>query len=147
MLEATPIAARIFFVNDDAGLRHSVQEWLQWSGYTTTAAEAIALARQDDFEVVVTDLAMPHMDGLTLLKQLKEQDATVQVIFLSGQAKSPGIVRAQRAGQAFDAPQKPLITLARLNAAIEPALRHRQDLQATVIGDSTDAAPVPGSAG
>lgn len=90
--------------SSSAGLSHA--------GYEPTVAEsgfdAIALARQERFEVVVTDLRMPGMSGLQLLAIFKELDPTIELIFLTGQGTMQDAITALREGRAFDFLQKPL---------------------------------------
>lgn len=123
---------RILIVEDDADFRATLCDWLTCSGYAVSEAanghEALALTRKTSFQVVVTDLRMPGMDGLHLLDRLKETIPEVPVIFLSGQATVKDAVEALRDGRGFDFLEKPLSDLSLLDAvvarALHPATRH-----------------------
>ncbi len=128
---------RILIVEDDTDFRATLCDWLTCSGYAVSEAadgrEALALARITRFQVVLTDLRMPGMDGLQLLDRLKEFAPEVPVIFLSGQATVKDAVAALRDGRGFDFLEKPLSDLSLLDAVIARALGHaqRQALPAT----------------
>lgn len=118
---------RILIVEDDADFRSTLCEWLSCSGYAVSEAangrEALKLAKSTSFQVVVTDLRMPEMDGLQLLERLKAIAPEVPVIFLSGQATVKDAVEALRDGRGFDFLEKPLSDLSLLDAVVARALR------------------------
>ena len=66
----------ILAVDDSRSLRQMVNFSLKSAGYGVTEAadgiEALALAKQQQFDLVLTDQNMPNMDGLTLIKQLRQ---------------------------------------------------------------------------
>lgn len=125
-------AARILVVEDDDDLRLTLRDWLSLKGYAVWAAqdglEAMDLAEQQVFEVVVTDLKMPRCDGLHLLSVLKARDPYVQVLFLTGEATMNDAIEALREGRSFDFLQKPLHDFHRLESVITRALAHRATL-------------------
>ncbi|MNX96539.1 Tetrathionate response regulatory protein TtrR [compost metagenome] len=131
MLDTAPEpGARILLVDDERDLLAMLHEWLSHFGYQTQTAantlEALALFKQEPFDVVVTDLKMPGLDGLQLLSLFKELDARTEVIILSGQGTMEDAIQALRAGRAFDFLQKPLRDLHKLNQAIEQALARQR---------------------
>ncbi|MDB5098122.1 MAG: two-component response regulator [Cyanobacteria bacterium RYN_339] len=119
----------MLLVEDDALLRATLLAWLQTAGYPVAAArdghEALALALEQPFDVVVTDLKMPGMDGLALQEVLVARLPDVAFIFLSGQATIGDAIEALREGRAFDFLQKPLATFTELGRAIGRAWQHR----------------------
>ena len=65
---------RILVAEDEEILRVNLCEFLERAGYRVQGAadgeEALALARAEDFELVITDIRMPRLDGIALLKHL-----------------------------------------------------------------------------
>ncbi len=68
--------ARILIVDDSTSMRKLVMGTLTDEGHSVVEAEdgesALEVARQDSFDVVVTDVNMPKMDGITLLAELRK---------------------------------------------------------------------------
>jgi two-component system cell cycle sensor histidine kinase/response regulator CckA len=82
----------ILLVEDEEGLRALNARGLSSRGYTVLEAsngvEAIeAFARHGHVDLVVSDVVMPEMDGPTLLKELRQRDPNVKIIFVSGYAE------------------------------------------------------------
>src|SRR6476660_9668148 len=82
----------ILLVEDAGGLRALNARGLTSRGYTVLEAsngvEAIeAFARHGQVDLVVSDVVMPEMDGPTLLKELRQRDPKVKIIFVSGYAE------------------------------------------------------------
>lgn len=67
--------ARILTVDDSAAMRQMVEVTLTSAGYEVAQAcdgrEALTLAGKDTFDLVITDVNMPEMDGLTLVRELR----------------------------------------------------------------------------
>ena len=82
-------AARVLVVDDEALVLRALQRLLEHVGYDVVVApdglRGAALATQGGFDVIVTDIAMPGLDGLGLLRKVRETDADVPVILLTGQ--------------------------------------------------------------
>jgi len=93
---------RILFVDDDADLRRLLALRLGAAGYEVESASSgtEALARLGDFEpdLVITDLRMDGMDGVTLFDALRRRSATLPVIFLTAHGTIPDAVDATRKG-------------------------------------------------
>ena len=125
---ATKESVRLLVVDDEPSARAGLEKLLKQEGYTVTTAEdgAQALARfaETAADVVVTDLKMPRMDGLELLKKLREQDQDVPVIVCTAFGDVSTAVQAMRAG-AEDYLTKP-IDFDALAVAIERALERRE---------------------
>ncbi|MNS89238.1 Response regulator protein TodT [compost metagenome] len=124
-------ALRILVVDDEPELLEILGEWFACCGTQIQTAsdgfQAVALARQTPFDVIITDLKMPGMDGLQLLSIVKELDPMVEVIFLTGTGTMDDAISALREGRAFDFLQKPLKNLTQLNDVIaRAALRRAQ---------------------
>lgn len=124
---------RILLVDDQQSLLDILQRWLVGSGYDVRVAadgmEALALGKEQRFDVLVTDLKMPGINGLQLMSLFKDLDPTIEVIFLTGQGTMQDAIEALREGRAFDFLQKPLRDLHELNLSIEKALGRRRRLE------------------
>src|SRR3954469_17497935 len=94
--EATP--ARVLVVDDEPVTARSYARALSAAGYQVTIAhdgrEAAALTNGQAFDVVVSDIAMPDMDGLALLRSIRQADLDVPMIFMTG---SPALESAVQA--------------------------------------------------
>jgi DNA-binding NtrC family response regulator len=102
---------KILVVDDEASARTSLAEILRQEGYDVeTAADAFkALGRMPEFEpdLVLTDLHMPGMDGVGLLRKLKELDVDLPVVLMTAFGGVEAAVSAMREGAA-DYLTKPL---------------------------------------
>jgi DNA-binding NtrC family response regulator len=116
-------APRILLVEDEVNMARTLAKNLERAGYSVEhAAEGqAALARlvEEPFDVVLTDLKMPGMDGMTLLRELHERRISVAAIVLTGFGTIETAVEAMKLGAADylikDArPQEVLLTLDRV---------------------------------
>jgi DNA-binding NtrC family response regulator len=101
---------KVAIVDDEQDMRQSISQWLALSGFNTetypSAEDALKVVGADWPGVVVTDIRMPGMDGMSLLKRLMSQDSTLPVIMITGHGDVPMAVEAMRVG-AFDFLEKP----------------------------------------
>ena len=121
------LKARVLVVDDEPSARGALEKLLSQDGYAVQVAAdgaaALTLFREMPFDVVVTDLNMPNMDGVELLKKLRAQDADLPVILCTASGEVPAAVAAMRAG-ADDYLAKP-VDVDALTLAIERALERR----------------------
>ncbi len=124
----TKSKARVLVVDDEASARSGLEKLLTQEGYTVDCAEdgteALALFAEAPADVVVTDLKMPRMDGIELLKQLRALDRDVPVIVCTAFGDVNIAVQAMRAG-AEEFLTKP-IDFDALALTIERALERRE---------------------
>lgn len=103
-------AMHVAIVDDEQDMRQSISQWLALSGFTTETysdgMDAIAAIGSDFPGVVITDIRMPGLDGMGLLKRLNALDSTIPVILITGHGDVPMAVEAMRLG-AFDFLEKP----------------------------------------
>jgi two-component system, OmpR family, copper resistance phosphate regulon response regulator CusR len=78
---------RILIAEDEARLSAFLEKGLRANGFTTTVVDdgptALALARDDDFDLLVLDLGLPGLDGMTVLRTLRAQGQRLPVVILS----------------------------------------------------------------
>jgi CheY-like chemotaxis protein len=82
--------ARILAVDDQPHMTHIIAHWLTEQGHevvcASDGARALELLRAESFDVLVTDVDMPGMDGLTLLRQRDLIDRLLAVVVLTGRS-------------------------------------------------------------
>src|SRR6056297_418851 len=103
-------AMKIAIVDDEQDMRQSISQWLALSGYDTetfaSAEEALGALNADYPGIVISDIKMPGMDGIQLLRKLMGTDSALPVIMITGHGDVPIAVEAMRIG-AFDFLEKP----------------------------------------
>jgi DNA-binding response OmpR family regulator len=117
--------ARVLVVDDDPEVRALVSRRLQRSGYSVEEAadgeEGLAFVRKEVPDLVVTDMAMPRLDGLGLIQALHRIDPELPVIVLTGQGSLDNVIDALRDGALFDYLLKPLADVGLLDVAVKRA--------------------------
>jgi len=80
--------ARILVVDDDETIRRALVQVLRRAGYEARGAEngleALDVIKAEQFDLVATDLVMPELDGLELIKELAHARPGIKVIAISG---------------------------------------------------------------
>jgi DNA-binding NtrC family response regulator len=119
---------RVLVVDDHAAARTSVIDVLRHAGYVVeglaSAVEALPLLERKPFDVVITDLQMPGIDGLEFIRQLSLRRAVVQSIMITAHATIASAVEAMRIG-AFDYLEKPFDIVALENVVARAMERVR----------------------
>ncbi len=107
----TEAETKILVVDDESSNRTTLGRLLRREGYEVAYAasgrEALAVARAEDIHVVLTDLKMPGMSGIDLLKALKTIDPEVEVVVMTAYGTVETAVEAMKEG-AYDFVSKPL---------------------------------------
>src|SRR2546430_1709387 len=92
--------AKILVVDDESAILRLLREALTQWGYQVTsassAAEALQALRGDMFDAVITDIRMPDMNGLELLKEIKRHDESVEVVVMTGYPTIASAVEARQ---------------------------------------------------
>ena len=126
-MNARKSGINILVVDDDRELAITIEEYLAHLGYNAVVAfnglEGLDKFEQGDFQLVLTDLMMPEMDGIELLEAVKKQDEQVVVIMITGYGTIESAIPAIEKG-AFDYISKP-VKLKELEVIIDRAVeRH-----------------------
>ena len=104
------IGAKILLVDDEAVFTKNMSKLLANRGYVVTAVNsgdaAIQVMEEKDFDVVVLDLKMPGMDGLTTLKEIKNLGLFTETLLLTGHGSINSALEAIKLG-AYDYLTKP----------------------------------------
>lgn len=103
--------SKILIVDDEKNQRELISYILQKESYSTetsaTAEEALNIIKSDEIDVVITDLKLPKMDGIQLLKEITNISPETSVIIITGHGSIDSAVYAIKHG-AFDYITKPL---------------------------------------
>lgn len=94
---------RVLVADDSSTMRKIILRSLQAVGVTditeaADGAEAVALFKPGDFDMVLTDWNMPGMTGLEVLKAIRAQDAKIPVIMVTTEAEKSRVLEAIQAG-------------------------------------------------
>jgi two-component system cell cycle response regulator len=104
-------AKKILIVEDDQIVREALEEFLQLNCFTVlavgSAPEALEILIKNDFDLILTDLVMPEMDGISFTKAIRELGKDIPVLVVTGFASIEYAVEAIKAG-ATDFITKPL---------------------------------------
>jgi DNA-binding response OmpR family regulator len=94
--------AHILVVEDDPGLRETILYALKHRGFSTEGAEdgiqALSHLERGHFDVVITDLQMPRLDGLGLLREIHWMESPPRVVVQSAVMDAPLEILLRRAG-------------------------------------------------
>lgn len=100
----------VLIVDDLLSIHEMLEAVIQPTGYLTSFATdgqaGLQRYKEEKFDLVLADIDMKPMDGITLLKQLKEYDPTAVVIIMTAYASTESAIQALKSG-AFDYLQKP----------------------------------------
>ncbi|MBI4831550.1 MAG: response regulator, partial [Candidatus Lindowbacteria bacterium] len=102
MEEKTSPNYRLLIVDDETTVLDILTSKLKSEGYlcdtAPNAETALAMARDGNFDLVITDLMMPGLDGFTLTEVLKTKYPTLGIIAITGMADVDSAVRAMKIG-------------------------------------------------
>tara|TARA_R110002167_G_scaffold31464_14_gene103255 strand:- start:1668 stop:3020 length:1353 start_codon:yes stop_codon:yes gene_type:complete len=130
--------AKIMIVEDDAGLREALIDTLELGGYEVVAADcgeqALIKLGEHVVDLVVSDIQMGDMSGLTLLKNIKHRHANLPVLLMTAYATINDAVQAMRDG-ATDYLSKPFAPEVLLNLVGRYAPAHKVESCTPIVGD------------
>ncbi|MBM7648338.1 two-component system response regulator (stage 0 sporulation protein F) [Bacillus ectoiniformans] len=93
---------KILIVDDQFGIRILLNEVLQKEGYTTFQAangvQALEIANEHSPDLVLLDMKIPGMDGIEILKRMKQKDADIRVIIMTAYGELDMIQEARDLG-------------------------------------------------
>ncbi len=125
---------KILLAEDENDLREVVTDYLEYQGHAVRAVpdgqKALEAAQTDAFDVILMDIMMPVMDGLTAMRKLRERGDMTPAIFLTAKGEVADRVEGLDAG-ADDYLTKPF-ALEELGARLRAMLRRKRDYQVRV---------------
>ena len=96
---------RVIIVDDEPVIRRGLRETIEWdalglevAGEAADGAEALKLIREIRPEILITDIRMPEMDGLELIREVKKLDFSIKITILSGYSDYDYLKAAIRLG-------------------------------------------------
>jgi DNA-binding NtrC family response regulator len=105
------MAEKILLVDDEQDFLEALSQRISLRGLdvasTTSAKEAITKVAAESYDAIILDLQMPEMDGLEVLKAIKELKPETQIIVLTGHATVKKAIEAMKLG-ALDLIEKPV---------------------------------------
>src|SRR5690242_5654000 len=118
--------SRVLLVDDDPSVLFALKEVVRGRGWEPLQARsgAEALVLLDRADAIVTDFSMPEMDGMELLRTIRDRDETLPVILVTAHGSERLAVRAIRAG-AYEYVAKP-VDVDEVGVVIERALESRR---------------------
>ena len=101
---------RILVVDDERSIRTTVKIFLEEAGYAVDVAEdaeaAMAVLRRQPVDLVLTDIILPRVSGVDLLRQIRQISPDIQVIMMTGEPTLDTAAEARKLG-AVDYLHKP----------------------------------------
>ncbi|NVK39361.1 MAG: response regulator [Gammaproteobacteria bacterium] len=123
------VSGRVLVIDDEAIVRESIVAYLEDSGFEVIEAEngheGVACFNSQLPDIVLCDLRMPNMDGLSVLKQINKTHPTTPFIVVSGAGVMADVVQALRLG-ASDYLIKPILDMEVLEHSIVRNLKQRR---------------------
>ena len=99
---ASSTSASILVIDDEAAIRESLEVLLTLEGFGIRTAidgeQGLRILEQENFDLVLLDLALPGQSGLELLPQIKERQPEMPVIMITAYGTVDNVVEAIRAG-------------------------------------------------
>jgi two-component system response regulator len=118
----------LLFIEDDKTLQFMGKKFLEQNGFLVTTAgsahEAINQIGQTSYDIIISDYDLPDMDGIRLLKHLKESGDTTPFILLTGKGGEEVVIEALNSGAAFYIVKRgdPVVQFSDLSNKIEYAV-------------------------
>ncbi|MBB6052882.1 response regulator [Armatimonas rosea] len=122
--------SKILIAEDEDGLRMLLERQLTRSGYTVHTAQdgqaALEALLREPFDLVISDMKMPRLDGMGLLREAQERHLPIDFVVLTGHGSLEGAVEAFKNGNVADYLLKPLEDIRMLSRIVAKALEARR---------------------
>ena len=93
---------KILIVDDEAKIRELIIKYAKHEGFETAEAadgmEAVELCEKNNYDLVVMDIMMPHLDGFSAVKEIKKVDPGAKVVMCSAMGQQAMVIEAIQAG-------------------------------------------------
>jgi len=95
---------RVLILDDEQRISHELGEYLNRKGFRVKSAscpsDAFTLLTKEDFDIMILDVMLPEMDGISVLKKVKAQHPELEIIVISGHGDMDTVINALRNGAA-----------------------------------------------
>lgn len=129
------MSSEILIVDDEIDITDTLKNYLTLEGFDVITAnggtQALEIIKKQNIRIVISDISMPDMSGLDLLKEIKIYDGLIQVIMITGYVTLFNILNAFRLG-ANNCFFKPLESLDVLKEEINLAINKLKRIQAVL---------------
>ena len=147
---STSPAIHVLLVDDEPAIARGLGRLLSAAGHEVTSAldgeKAIKVLESTSFDVILSDIRMPNLDGLSLLRAIRGRDLDVPVIFMTGSPNLETVVEAMEYG-AFKYLLKPIDGTELVEAVQQAARMHRLALVRREAADEVQGKPIGDRAG
>ena len=96
------MASNILVADDDRTIAHLIREIIERRGYTALVAydgeQALKVFKNFKLDLIITDLKMPHVDGMILIKTIRESNPDIPIIVITGYGSDQNYALAQTYG-------------------------------------------------
>lgn len=137
--------SRVLVVDDEADIRSFIRDALEGEGHEVSeagdGAQAQTMLTNEAFHVLITDLKMPRMGGMELVRWLKSEQPEVEALVLTAHGTVDTALEAMRLG-AVDYLQKPLRSLQELRLLVERAAERRRLRDQAAATTGTEGPPL-----
>jgi DNA-binding NtrC family response regulator len=124
-----PIAAKILIVDDERSIRELLEIFLRKEGFeiqtAASVADALVCIKSTEFDLIISDIRMPDMTGIDLLRDLRSNNFGGQFILLTAYASADAAIQALKMG-AFDYILKTENFVEELKVVVRHALENRR---------------------
>ena len=120
---------KILIIDDESDILNMLERILLLEDYRVSTAlsgkQAISMLSEENFDLVITDIRMPEMDGLEVIEKVNAYDELIEIIVLSGYATLENAIEALKNGRVFHFVIKPLNDIESFYHIITQALEKR----------------------
>ena len=119
------MVARLLIVDDEESIRDMLSRHFRYLGYYVetagNGADALRVLENEHVDIVITDIRMPEMDGIALLREVRREYPMIHVIMITGFVTQENVLTCMRLG-ADSCLFKPFDDLTELDAAVQRAV-------------------------
>ena len=121
---------KILLIDDEPDVLNALKRLFTFEDYQVKTAssgeEGIKIATSESFDLVITDIRMPGINGVEVIKQIKQVNDDIEIIALTGYASLDNAIEVLKNSRAFDFLQKPLDNIETILNTVHQALEKKR---------------------